>query len=463
MANDRTSRQPEFLLPLARRRGEALHVQIECSLREAVRCGRLVAGAAIPSTRSLARDLGVSRGVIVEAYAQLVAEGYLAVRQGAQTVVAAGAHEPRAESTVPRAVTPRFDFRPGLPELRLFPREDWERALRSALRNLRPQQLGYPDPVGAPELRQALAEYLSRVRGVQARERQVIICSGCAQALGVAARALARQGVRRIAVEDPGHRDARRLLEDAGLVPIGVPVDERGICVARLERVRVKAALVTPAHQFPSGHVLDPERRRELVAWADRAGAYLVEDDYDAEYRYDRNPVGALQGLFPERVVYAGSASKILAPALRLGWLVVPAELMAGAAEAKRIADLGTPLLEQLAYAEMLSRGAVDRHLRRMRIVYRRRRDALLRALAHYLPDWEPHGAAAGLHVLINLPPTVDEASVVRAAERQSVRVYPASEHRIGAGPAALVLGYASLGERQIAQGVARLAAELSK
>lgn len=450
------------MLPLARVEGPALHLQIERGLREAVRSGRLAAGAALPSTRAFARDLGVSRGVVVEAYAQLVAEGFLAARQGARTVVATGGQPPRREREAPQPAAPRFDFRPGLPELRRFPREDWARATRSALRDLRPQQLAYGDPAGAVELRQALAEYLARVRGVQTRQRQVIVCSGFAQALGVAARALARRGVRRIAVEDPGHPDPRRLVADAGLVPVGVPVDERGIRVDRLERARVQAALVTPAHQFPTGGVLDPERRRQLLAWAERRDAFLVEDDYDAEYRYDRSPVGSLQGLAPERVVYAGSASKILAPALRLGWLAVPDELLAEAAEVKKYADLGTPFLEQLVYAEMLGRGAVDRHLRRMRVLYRRRRDALLRALARHFPRWEPRGAAAGLHVMVLLPPGVDEASVARAAQRRSVGVYPGADYRIGDGPAALVLGYACLGEREIAEGIARLATVLS-
>lgn len=461
MAQNRTSRQPELLLATSRSRGDALHTQIEQGLREAVRSGRLAAGAAVPSTRALARDLGVSRGVVVEAYAQLVAEGYLSVRQGAQTVVATGAITTPPEDSVEPVVAAKLDFRPGLPELRLFPHEDWERSARSAARSLCPERLGYPDPVGAIVFRQALAEYLPRVRGVHANQRQVITCSGCAQALGVAARALAGHGVKRIAVEDPGHPDLRRLVKAAGLSPVGVPVDERGLSVDELERARVGAVVVTPAHQFPSGYVLDPERRRELVAWAVRRNAYIVEDDYDAEYRYDRNPIGAVQGLCPERVIYAGSASKILAPALRLGWLVVPVTLMAGAAEAKRVADLGTPVLEQIAYAEMLRRGAVDRHLRKMRVVYRRRRDALLRALAHHLPGWEPNGAAAGLHVMVHLPSGVDEAGVVEAAGRHSIAIYPAAAYRIHPGRPAIVLGYASLSERQIALGIARLARAL--
>lgn len=463
MASERTSRQPELLLGISRAGEGTLHRQIEQALRDAIRSGRLGAGSAVPSSRSLARDLRVSRGVVVEAYAQLAAEGYLSVRQGAQTVVADGAvMAPRSVSE--KAAAPlKMDFRPGLPELRLFPHKDWERAVRSAARSLNLKDLGYSNPLGAEKIRHALAQYLPRVRGVHATPGQVVSCSGCAQALGIAGRALARFGVRRIGVEDPGHPDVRRLLKDAGLDAVGIPVDERGLVVAGIAKAKVGAVIVTPAHQFPSGHVLDPDRRRELVEWARRNDAYIIEDDYDAEYRYDRSPIGALQGLCPERVVYAGSASKILAPALRLGWLVVPDVLMEGAADAKRFADLGTPVLEQIAYAEMLSRGSIDRHLRRMRVVYRRRRDALLRALANHLPGWEPNGAAAGLHVMIHLPGGVDEARVVRAAERQSIGVYPAAAYRILPGRPAIVLGYASLSERRIESGIAQLALALSE
>jgi GntR family transcriptional regulator/MocR family aminotransferase len=301
-----------------------MHVQIERALRDAARSGRLPPGAALPSSRTLARDLGVSRGVVVEAYEQLMAEGFLETRRASGTTIAraAGAAWPdRAEAPPARFA---FDFRPGLPDLTRFPREDWARAARRVMRQLRPGQLDYGDPRGASELRNALAQYLGRVRGVLSGESRVVVCSGFAQALGIAARGLASRGVRRLAMEDPSHPDQRRILSRAGLTPVAVPVDRHGLVTERLEGARAEAVLVSPAHQFPTGSVLAPERRRALIAWAERESAFVIEDDYDAEYRYDRAPVGALQGLAPDRVVYAGSTSKILAPALRLGWLVVP-------------------------------------------------------------------------------------------------------------------------------------------
>jgi GntR family transcriptional regulator/MocR family aminotransferase len=435
-------------------------VQIERALREAIRARRLAPGARIPGSRTLAQDLGVSRGVVVEAFEQLIAEGYLTARSGARTFVAEGVALRPPAAPEPRPPILRFDFRPGLPDVSLFPREEWGRALRRVMRELRPEQLAYGDPRGSAELRSALADYLGRVRGVLAPPRQVLICTGFAQALGIAARALFKSGIRRLGMEDPSHPDQRRIVSEAGLVPVAVPVDEGGLRVDGLERARLRAVLVTPAHQFPTGSVLAPERRRELLAWASRRAGFVIEDDYDAEYRYDRSPVGALQGLAADRVVYAGSASKILAPALRLGWLVVPVALLGLAAEIKTIADLGSSALDQLAYAEFLRGGELDRHLRRMRPVYERRRDALLAALARHCPRWRPVGAAAGLHLVAELPAGADEARLVREAAARSVRLYPMSHYRFGgAGSPALVLGYAHLSEGQIGAAVARMAA----
>lgn len=459
MSGRGTGRQPEVLVHLIRGQG-SLHGQIEQALRDAARTGRLAPGAPLPSTRVLARDLGVSRGVVVEAYDQLTAEGYLETRAGSRTVVARSVRSslPDPPETVGERL--RFDFRPGLPDLARFPREEWVRASRRVLRTVRPHQLDYADWRGTAELRFALAEYLGRVRGVTCSPQRVIVCSGFTQALGVAARGLARLKIRRIAVEDPCQPDERRIVAEAGLVPVPVPVDAQGIDVEALEQTRVRAVLVSPAHQFPTGSVLSAERRRALLAWAEHRAAFVIEDDYDAEYRYDRAPVGALQGLDPERVVYAGSASKILAPALRLGWLVVPPALLEAASEAKKLADLGTSFVEQLVYADFLREGSLDRHLRRMRGLYRVRRDALLGALADRCPSWTPHGAAAGLHVIVALPAGSDESAVVAAAARRSVRLYPAGHYAAdpASAPPAVVMGYACLSEREITAGVARLA-----
>lgn len=462
MLKNRTTsdRQPEVLLTL--RRGEGpLHRQIERGLRDAVRSGRLQRGAPLPSTRVLARDLGVSRGVVVEAYDQLVAEGFLASLRGSRTVVAA---VPAAAVTEPPEPIPpavRWDFRPARTDLRLFPHAIFARAARQVLRRLGPAHLAYGDPQGAPELRSALAEYVGRVRHVVARPRDILICNGFAQGLGVLAQALARRRVRRIALEDPGHPDLRQIVRQAGLVPVPVPVDGEGLRVDRLARLDVRAVLVSPAHQFPTGVVLAPERRQALCAWAARQGAVVIEDDYDGEYRYDRAGVGALQGLDPEHVVYAGSASKILAPALRVGWLILPRSLREGVTEAKRIADLGSATLDQLVYAELLRGGELDRHLRRMRRVYRRRRDVLVAALHRHLPDWRIRGAAAGLHIVVELPRGLREERVVQFALERSIRVYPMSAYRATAsrGEAqAVVLGYGGLSEDRLRDAARSLA-----
>ncbi len=454
------SRQPEILLQLARDAGP-LHLQIERGVREAIRSGRLRRGATLPSSRSLAHDLGVSRGVVVEAYAQLLAEGFLVGRGGSGTFVAAEMAPVSDEPPAPRPASVRYDFRPGLPDLALFPRIAFARATRQVLRSLSPADLDYAVPQGSHVLRAALAEYVGRVRQVVATPSTLVVCTGFAQALGIVARTLARRGARRFAIEDPCHPGQRKIVREAGLQPVSVPVDEGGLRVDRLSRQDVDAVLVTPAHHFPTGVVLAPERRQELCAWAGRRGAIIMEDDYDAEYRYDRAATGALQGLDPEHVIYAGSASKILTPALRLGWMVVPREWRDAITETKWIADLGSPTIDQLIYARFLRSGELDRHLRRMRLTYRRRRDVLLATLARHLPGWQVRGLAAGLHVVVEPPHGMDEAQIVGAAARHSVRVYPMSDYRArpsNDAPPALVLGYGGLNEAQLREAVRRLA-----
>jgi GntR family transcriptional regulator/MocR family aminotransferase len=417
----------------------------------------------LPSTRVLARDLGVSRGVIVEAYEQLIAEGYLAARARSGTVVAAGASTVSDRHHHAAPLQPKFDFRPGLPDLSYFPRQAWGRSLRRVLHDIHPAQLSYSEPQGAESLREGLGNYLGRVRGVLTRPGQIVICNGFAQAIALISQAFQKRGVRRIALEDPCQPDLRRIVSDAGLVPVSVPVDERGIRVDILERLKVQAVLITPAHQFPTGSVLEPERRQRLIEWAVRNSSFIIEDDYDAEYRYDRAPVGALQGLSPERVIYAGSLSKILAPALRIGWIIVPTEMYASIEDRKKHADLMSPILEQLTFADFLREGELDRHLRRMRGVYRHRRDALIAALARRFPNWYLTGAAAGLHLVANLPPHLDAQEIARLSSARSVRVYPMQSYcsKASFGPI-LVFGYGSLSESQIERGISQLAAALS-
>ena len=377
----------DLLLGLDRDRGR-LRAQLEDQLRDAVRAGRLGPGAALPSSRALARELGVSRGVVVEAYAQLAAEGYLVARQGAPTRVSEAASPgPGATPAAAGERPPRYDFRTGRPDVSLFPRGAWLASLRRALRDAPDARLDYGDPRGAPEVRGALTRYLGRVRGVACDPERVIVTSGMAQGMALFARALTAGGTRRIAMEDPSSAPGRGQLASNGFEIVPIPVDEDGLQVERLPEAGagrdtaaddpveagrdtaaddpVGAVMVTPAHQFPLGVVLAPERRAALLDWAARTGAVVLEDDYDAEYRYDRQPVGAVQGLAPDLVAYAGSTSKTLAPGLRLGWLVVPDHLLDPVTAAKESDDLGTPVVEQLALADFLERGQLDRHLRR--------------------------------------------------------------------------------------------------
>jgi len=455
--------RPELLIPLTRGGRDPIYLQVQQALRQAIRDRRLRPGTAVPSTRTLAADLGISRGVIVEAYDQLIAEGYLMATPGSTTRVTAlvpVAAQPRVE---PEPETFALDFRPGQPDLRCFPREAWQRASRHALGAIGVRHLAYGDQRGAAELRSALAEYLARTRGVAGSPDQLIICTGCAQGLSIAARVLLKQGVRRIALEDPGHPGIRRLINEAGLATIPVPVDDDGLDVDALERTRVQAVLVSPAHQNPLGSVLTPFRRQQLLAWAARRSGVIVEDDYDSEYRYDRTAIGALQGLAPERIIYVGSASKILAPGLRLGWMVIGGPLLERAVEVKRHLDNGSPILEQLTYAHFVRSGELDRHVRRTRRSYRSRRDALLQALSRHYPDWGVRGAAAGLHLVVQPPLRSPIARIVDRAAAASVRVYPLSDYAWRTtGRHGLVLGYAGLTEAEIAEAIRRIRHGLS-
>jgi GntR family transcriptional regulator / MocR family aminotransferase len=466
--------------------------QLEEQLRDATRSGRLAAGSPMPSTRALARELGVSRGVIVDAYAQLSAEGYLVARQGAPTRVAEappaaaapgggrrqagggalategggplarrrpGAPVGSGFTAAPADRPPRFDFRPGGPDPALFPRSAWLASLRRALRSAPDARLDYGDPRGAPELRAALARYLGRARGVAAHPDLVVVTSGMAQGMAVLARALVKRGEGRIGVEDPSSAPGRDQLSANGLEVLPVPVDEDGLRVDVVERLAPDSVFAAPAHQFPLGVVLAAERRAALIDWAGRTGGLVLEDDYDAEYRYDRAPVGAVQGLAPELVAYAGSVSKTLAPGLRLGWMVVPERLAESVIAAKALDDLGTPVVEQLALADFLERGELDRHLRRTRGIYRGRRDALVAALARHLPGCPPGGVAAGLHLVVPLPPRADERAILDRARAQGIGLYGLSEHRVRPGPPALLLGYGRIAEPAIDAAAAELAA----
>jgi GntR family transcriptional regulator/MocR family aminotransferase len=454
----------DLLIELNRDAGVPLHRQITASIRASIRAGRLRAGASLPPTRALAAGLGVSRGVVVEAYQQLVAEGYLASRSGGYTHVAASmppaADDAGATASMAHTAVRRVDFGYGRADVSQFPRAAWLRSVRTVLTTTPNDRFAYLNGRGVPELHQALCDYLNRVRGTSADPANVVICNGYGQGISLLIQVLAQRGARRIALEDPSSNDdALVLARAAGLEVTGIPVGRDGVQVGALDLADADAVVLTPSHQWPTGAVLSAAARAQVIRWAKRRGAIVIEDDYDAEYRYDRSPVGAMQGLAPDHVVYCGTASKTLAPGLRLGWMIVPPHLVADVAAAKVLADRGSPVIDQLTFADFLARGEFDRHLRRMRPVYRRRRDALLAALRTHLPGLLPTGIAAGQHVVAWLPPGLDETAVVAAAALHGLAINGVSPYRIAStGPGGLIFGYAILSESAIAEGVTLLA-----
>ncbi|MEU0518509.1 PLP-dependent aminotransferase family protein [Streptosporangium sp. NPDC006007] len=497
--------------------------QIAHELRQAVRQGRLAAGARLPASRELARDLGLSRGVVVEAYERLVAEGFLISRVGAGTVVAPAAGRPPAVSGHDPAVPARRPYhgrRPTSPDLAAFPRERWLAAIRQALATLPAAALDYGDPGGVPDLREELAAYLRRVRAADVTPDNLVIVGGVAQGLsltvrtlrgrppqertphapdrsvtqaphapgrsfvqaphfpersfvqvahapdrlgGWAARSVPPPDPIRLAVEDPTSLRQFPLLRAAGADPVAVPVDEEGVDVDALAACGARAVLLTPAHQYPTGIVLSPRRRAELIEWAAATGATVLEDDYDAEFRFDRDPVGCLQGLAPDRVVLVGSVSKSLAPGLRLGWVAAPPEIAESIRLARAELDLGSPVLEQYALAELIRTGGYDRQLRRMRREYRTRRDALVGALTEHLPEIRVRGVSAGLHLLAELPDGWDEPAVAETAQDCGLAVEPVAPMRYAPGPPALVVGFARLPAHRADETVRTLASRLPR
>lgn len=427
------------------------------AVRAAIADGRLPVGSRLPATRVLAAELGISRGVVVAAYQRLVDEGRITAHGSGGTVVTAPPPAPVARPAPPRKPPIHLNLSPGLPDLSAFPRAAWLRAERDVLAHATPSDLGYGDPRGAEPLRHELASWLGRTRGVRVDAADVVVVTGVAQALALLGQVLGAHGTHTVAVEDPGSRGTRDQLARWGLDPTPVPIDQRGLDVEALRRSGLEAVLVTPAHQFPTGVVLAPERRRALLDWA-AAGGLVLEDDYDAEHRYDRPPVGTLQGLAPDRVAYTGSASKTLAPALRVGWLIPPPELREEVVAAKHAADLASPTLPQLVLAALLASGELERHLRFTRSRQRARRNAMLEALHEHLPSARVHGVAAGLHLLITLPEGVDDAALADRAREAGVLVQPLSAHRQGYGPPGLILGYAAHPPDRIREAVHHLA-----
>jgi len=466
---------PDLMMALDRGAGP-LGTQIQDQLRAAIRDRRLGAGERLPSTRRLAELLGVSRGTVVDVYEQLLAEGYVESTVGSGTRVATmpaggparpapGAVTAPASSSPSRPVEADFEY--GIPDLGSVPLTDWSRAVSEATRTLPTAELGDEDPAGSRHLREVVTAYHRRVRSGSAVAEDAVVVSGFRQGLAFALATLARHGIRRIALEDPGPREHDVIARRAGLDAVPVPVDDHGLDVGRLRETGARAVLLTPAHQCPTGVALGPSRRRHLVAWADEIDGVILEDDYDAEFRYDRQPVGSLQGLNPARVIALGSVSKTLAPAIRLGWVLAPPRFVAGIIEEKRLSSRGAPGLDQEALALLMESGRFDRHLRRVREIYHARRDVLAAETELAFGPGRLHGLAAGCHALLRLPDGTSERAVVATAATMGVRVSGLGDYRFVPAdaetepdprPPALVLGFGNVSEHQISRGIRTLA-----
>jgi GntR family transcriptional regulator/MocR family aminotransferase len=434
--------------------GVPLRRQLEDALRVAIRSGRLEPGSVLPPSRDLADELGVSRGVVVDSYSQLTTEGYLTAKRGSATRVALlpASSRPPARRQVKPTQYFRYDLRPGQADFHAFPRARWKAALVRALRDLPDKRLGYANHRGVAELRNAVAGYLARVRGVVVEPEHVVVCCAASQAMTVLWHALRKQGGRRVAIEDPGWRWQRYTVEHAGLEAVPVRVDADGLVVSELIAADVDAVVMTPAHHYPTGVVMTAERRAALITWARERRALIVEDDYDVEYRFGREPMASLQGLAPDLVAFVGTTSKTLAPALRLAWIVPPSHLIDDVEDVLLVTGVTPPTLDQIAMASFIEDAALERHLRSMRRRYRAKRHTLIDALGRHLPAVHVSGTDAGLHLLAWLPDDVDEHATAMRARSSGVGVHELHRHCTthAPSPPALLLGYALPSESEL-------------
>jgi GntR family transcriptional regulator/MocR family aminotransferase len=453
-------RARDLFLDLELRRGH-MRRSLRESLRAAIQEGRLAPMTRLPSSRQLAVDLGVSRGVVSDTYDQLQAEGYLSITPRSAPLVAPVAETPSGnDESAGAAQTWRFDFTATSPDLDTFPGRKWSRAVERVLRTSPYAALDYGDRRGRHELRDELARYLARVRGVRTSADRIVITQGYTQSLDLLCRVLARRGARAVGFETPSLPNAWDTARASGLSVHGISVDVAGLVVDDLSAASVSAVVVTPAHQFPTGVVMSPTRRAALLAWANEADAIVIEDDYDAEFRYDRTPIGAIQGLDPARVAHVGTVSKTLAPGVRLGWLSLPPSWLEEVVALKKSADSGSPVIDQLVLADLLKGAEYERHVGRMRSIYRLRRDRLMSAIKDQLPGATVAGAAAGLHVLLRLPDAADDTHIARVAAERGLAVQALSAFHLGtSADRGLLLGYGRLHETSIAEAVHELTA----
>ncbi|WP_052847664.1 PLP-dependent aminotransferase family protein [Streptomyces avicenniae] len=453
-----------LVLTVDRKAPLPLTVQVRNSLRALIEDRTLWPGTRLPSTRQLAADLEVSRSVVVDAYEQLSAEGYLETRPGSGTTVSSRAHaEAGASTLVARDPEPvpetMWDLRTGTSNVVDFPRQEWVRCVAAVMNSAGRQELGYSAPAGVPLTRRVLTGYLGRVRGVRGRPEDLMITAGFAQGLALICAVLLGRGHTELGVEDPGHPGEREFITSAGLRPVGIPVDDDGLRVDLLERSGVRAVLVTPGNQFPTGVRLAQARRERLIAWAREVGGYVIEDDFDSTFLHRADRLPSLQSMAPDHVVYAGSASKALAPALRLGWLAAPSELMASIEGVRAGWDIGCSGLEQLAFTRFVDTGGFDRHQRALRSEFHRRRQVLRQHAETCLPGSRLLGRDSGLQGYLELPAHTDEHALVRAARRRHVLVRGGHFYTLGPTPRppALVISYATANATALARGLLAL------
>ena len=441
--------------------------QIYQQIRQMILNGNLPSGQKLPSTRKLSADLNVSRNTIIEAYGQLTAEGYLAGQQGSGTVVADGLHaldlDLAAKHCFSKSSTPAFnsddliDFRTGVPALEYFPRKMWGNLYREVCSKIPASGYGYCSAAGSSELRDAIAGYLLRNRGISCDPRQIIITSGSTQGLSLTSRVLQDEH-KVVLIEDPSHPGLRKVISTAGCRIKGVKADNKGLCSELLDtEEEVSFVYTTPSHQYPLGGILPIQRRLELIRYAEQQNCYIVEDDYDSEFRYVGAPVSSLYELNPQRVIYLGSFSKILAPALRLGFMIVPLELRPAVKRLKMYSDVHSDLLGQYTLAEFINNGYFEKHIWKMKKLYSRNRNCLLNELTECFDHFEIVGQASGLHLVVRFYVKLFTADIVNEIAGKGVRIYRVGSYYLDYGNGAddkIILGYSHLSSDKITAGI---------
>ena len=449
--------------------------QVFEQIRALILSGKLKAGDRLPSTRSLASELAISRIVVMEAYEQLIAEGYVDSRQGSGTTVAAGidtllAHVPptppsnRAPSGSSRT-DGLIDFRFGIPAVDMFPKKEWGRILEQTCLEMPQALFGYDRPKGRAELRQAVSEYLLRARGIECDPGRICITSGTTQSLAILARILYAPGAEAI-LEDPSSMHALRLVSSENYTIVPVPVDSNGI---RTDLITVndktRFILVTPSHQFPLGEVLPIQRRLELVRLVSDTGCYILEDDYDSEFRFAGQPISSMYGCAPHRVIYLGTFSKAFSPALRLGYAILPDDLGGRFLDCKINMDVHNSVLEQLAMARFMCEGGYEKHIARMKKIYYQRQLAVLNALEEYFPGrYVVRGQSTGLNLIAEFPGVDFTEQVQKDAAAAGIRLHPVEMHAIvkGGHCSKIIIGYGQLTPGEIREGLRRLRSVLT-